>query len=79
MRAWVARDKDGSLWLYFDKPLKSKVSGFWADKDMPAKEVHEEFFVDGYFNSVQWEDEEPTECEYWPWREEDRQYINLLT
>ena len=39
--------------------------------------VQELFFDEGYFNNVKWEDEEPTEVEYWPNYEDDMQYIKL--
>lgn len=56
---WMARDKNGSLYLYKNKPQKNEKQGLWR--------------TDGALNlikigcggfdipEVQWEDEEPTE------------------
>ena len=48
---WVARDEDGSLCLYYEKPKKSGYK--WAGK---YKEID---MFDHLFNSILWEDEEP--------------------
>lgn len=32
MKAYVARDKDGELYLYFDPPLKDKRRGQWIGR-----------------------------------------------
>lgn len=57
MEAWVARDRNGSIGLYFDKPEKISYEdgGYWwgecaylLDDDDPK------------FSNVKWEDEEPT-------------------
>lgn len=50
MKAYVARDKDSELYLYFDPPLKDKRRGQWIDKDMPILRVCELFFDEGYFD-----------------------------
>lgn len=50
---WIARDKDGSLWLSVNKPTKDPVQ--WVGGGII-------FLVDpNAFPEVQWEDEEPRE------------------
>ena len=77
MKAYLARDEDGVLYLYYSPPLKNRMKGMWIDKDMPILKVEELFFDESYFASVQWEDDEPTEVDYWPNYEDDMQYIKL--
>ena len=54
---WVARDKDGTLYLYFGKnpPKKEETENLWDYND-------DSFIkIDGsLFPEVQWSDEEPT-------------------
>ena len=51
LKAWVARDEDGSLYMYIDKP--EKMSGNWyAPKGYMV-------LNDSLFPEVQWSDEEP--------------------
>ena len=54
LKAWVARDYDGSLYMYSDKPKKK--SYFWH-----APQVGYMLLDDSLFPEVKWEDEEPTE------------------
>lgn len=61
MRALIARDKDGSLSIYFGKkPYKGKYAWSFYDHlsmnfaDIPDKNL---------FPEIKWEDEEPTEVE----------------
>ena len=77
MIAWVARDKDGSLWLFLLKPIKGLRKGAWEDGGYPMCRVHEEQFDPGYFDNVKWDDKEPTVCDYWPNPDDDMQYITL--
>ena len=53
-KAWVARDKDGMLYLYTAKPQKMSDS-WYADKVGYVK------LDDSFFSEVQWSDEEPKE------------------
>lgn len=54
---WVARDKDGYLFLYGEKPKKEFSS--WV-----SPECFNLFILDvDLFPEVKWEDEEPTEVE----------------
>ena len=54
IEAWVARDKDGSLYMYTAKPQKMSDS-WYADKFGYVK------LDDSLFPEVQWSDEEPKE------------------
>lgn len=56
IKAWVARDKDGMIYLYTDKPKKRSV--FWH-----APEVGYVKLDDSLFPEVQWSDEEPKAIE----------------
>lgn len=50
---WVARDKDGSLWLHINKPTKDSVQ--WIEEC-------EVFLIEpNTFPEVKWSDEEPRE------------------
>ena len=53
IEAWVARDKDGSPYMYTDKPKKK--SNFWH-----APKVGYVKLDDSLFPEVKWSDEEPT-------------------
>lgn len=54
-RMWVARDKDGMLFLYESKPKKNKPSDtFWSSDDLMMRLDCE------LFPNVKWEDKEPT-------------------
>ena len=50
LEAWVARDKDGMLYLYTAKPKKMSYS-WYADGYLKLE--------DSFFSEVQWSDEEP--------------------
>ena len=52
LEAWVARDDDGSLYMYTAKPKKT--SNFWH-----APKVGYVKLDDSLFSEVKWEDEEP--------------------
>ena len=54
IKAWVARDYDGSLYMYTAKP--QKMSNSWY-----AQEVGYVKLDDSLFHEVQWSDEEPKE------------------
>lgn len=53
IEAWVARDEDGSLYMYTDKPKKRSV--FWH-----APKVGYVKLDDSLFHEVKWTDDEPT-------------------
>ena len=52
LKAWVARDENGMLYLYPDKPKKMRDT-WYAPKDGYMK------LDDSLFSEVKWEDEEP--------------------
>ena len=54
LKAWVARDYDGSLYMYTAKPEKK--SDFWHAAGVGYMKLD-----DSLFPEVQWSDEEPTE------------------
>ena len=54
LEAWVARDYDGSLYMYSDKP--KKISDFWHAAGVGYMKLD-----DSLFPEVQWSDEEPKE------------------
>lgn len=49
---WVARDKDGKVFIYTNKPIK--IYNSWNDKSIVYKMVFPKLF-----QWVKWEDEEP--------------------
>ena len=53
LKAWVARDEDGSLYMYTDKPRKRRYKWY-------APKVGYVKLDDSLFPEVQWSDEEPT-------------------
>ena len=57
IKAWVARDKGGKLYLYFAPPRK-------YPREWPPN-IHTDYFEINrdLFPDVKWEDEEPTEIE----------------
>lgn len=48
---WVARDKDGDIYVYSDKPDKERIE--WLSSNFINIERHS-------FPKIKWEDEEPT-------------------
>lgn len=53
-RLWVARDEDGSLFMFDSKPSKNEKGSWFIEGCEHAWELPET-----WFNSVKWEDEEP--------------------
>lgn len=63
LKVWIARDKDGILYLYFIHPLKSKSKREWRMPDFHNEDgVGAKRIDSDLFPSVQWEDDEPTEA-----------------
>lgn len=58
---YIVRDKDGTLYVFFNKPVKSDIWKIWQSRiDYPR----DYFKLDSsLFPEVKWEDEEPTEVE----------------
>lgn len=62
---WIARDKNGELWLHKKKPVK--FLDIWCSVD----DVELLSLVDkSFFSEVQWPDEEPRELVLKPIKEE---------
>ena len=61
---WIARDKNGTLWLYIDRPIWSSIFERWEvdiEKSLLGSFGHME--IDGdLFPDLEWEDE-PIEVE----------------
>ena len=55
---WLARDEDGSLYVFEIKPIKSAEDGEWLEFECGSLEKVEE--TDDTFETVKWEDESPT-------------------
>ena len=58
--AWVARDKDGTLYFYEQKPVKYE--NIWGYVDGGLSTVGRDEFL-FKFPQVKWEDKEPTKVE----------------
>ena len=53
---WIARDKDGSLWIFNKKPEKSYTSWAVMEDEYLCSRINEEMFPE-----VTWDDSEPSE------------------
>lgn len=60
---YLARDKDGALYAYEDKPTKRQLSFMWETSKQDDDHQNCSLIYDtaGMYDTVQWEDEEPTE------------------
>ena len=56
LKKWIARDKNGSLWLFMHRPWKDEPNRWWVA-------IGSQYFLEDCFPNVKWEDEEPTEAE----------------
>ena len=53
---WIARDKDGALWIHKEKPIKIK------DQWCSMGDIELIRFIDkNIFSEIKWEDKEPRE------------------
>lgn len=52
---WIARDEDGSLWLFRSEPYKN--GNVWENDGDYMK------LPSDWYSQVRWEDEKPTEVE----------------
>lgn len=61
---WVARDKNGTVWLYTNKPIRSSMFSRWnVDTENSLFSTNEWMEIDGdLFPDLKWEDE-PIEVE----------------
>lgn len=62
VNAWVARDEDGRLFIFFKRPKKYEIYGGWHIEAEGMWGISEELTKD-LFSQVKWEDEEPTKVE----------------
>ena len=58
---WLAKDEDGDIYLYTDKPYKNECDYTW---DIDGDKEDEDYFyinhlIDDEFNFLSWKDEEP--------------------
>ena len=60
---WIARDKDGDLWLYEKKPLKQPEYQEYVGGDCQILDIN-------LFPEVKWSDPEPRELVLKPIKEE---------
>lgn len=51
---WIARDADGSLYIYTDKPKKHQEEGYWSLSKGASCDIPSEFWPE-----ISWEDKEP--------------------
>lgn len=54
VKVWLARDKNGSVCIYEDKPWKDTNHGEWIPNNNGV--------LDKEFYTVMWEDDKPTEA-----------------
>lgn len=58
---WLARDKEGSLFVYGKKPCE-KCGGTWIGELPTKNQLIDLFYLKpSLFPSVKWEDDEPTQ------------------
>ncbi len=58
---WVARDENGVLWIYTDKPRKKEKYGWWVNGDKGQCMYYDDEL--GFFKNVKWEDKYPSPIE----------------
>lgn len=58
---WMARDKDGMLWMYSNKPEKYEERDVWYQLIGVGKYNIIDDLLESNFPHVKWSDEEPTE------------------
>ena len=58
---YIARDKNNKIFGYYRKPFKDEEEGWWVYKGGGVIEIR--FWTLLRFESIQWEDEEPTSRE----------------
>lgn len=64
-RFWVARDEDGALWLYKEKPERSEKAGVFIARKNGNVSLGMELLDERMFGELEWEDE-PMEVEMKP-------------
>ena len=56
---WIARDRDGELYTFTEKPTKQNRHYWWMEKPGGFIKIGNDF-TDGLFLSVNWHDRYPT-------------------
>lgn len=56
---WIARDQNGFLWIYKNKPIKKSRHGLWVD--IEDDDYSPICIWRDVFPEVRWKDEEPRE------------------
>ena len=57
---WIAKDKNGQVWVYGIKPIKDNEVKKWFTSSGGATWGFKDAFKKELFNFLSWEDEEPT-------------------
>lgn len=62
---WIARDKDGTLILFNNKPIKDEESGIWITINEDQSLIDQQWHIikKEWFPEVKWEDNMPIEVE----------------
>ena len=56
---WIAKDRDGDLWIYNNKP-KKEYDRYWRDCSSKSLSFEPlDIFKNSLFTEIKWEDEEP--------------------
>ena len=66
MKAWVTKDKDGDVFLFWkDKPYKDEVTNAWTNKSVTCESLDEYSPFHDILDNLDphWEDEEPIEVD----------------
>lgn len=58
---WIARDKNGSLWIYKHKPIKNKFGAWIVAVDDSSRYSSPIRIWEDIFPEVKWQDKKPTE------------------
>jgi hypothetical protein len=64
-RFWVARDEDGALWLYKEKPERNEKAGVFIARKNGIVSLGIVLLDERMFGELEWEDE-PMEVEIKP-------------
>lgn len=57
---WIAKDENGSVWAYENRPRKGIDINMWTNNSGGHTHGFIEVFKEGVFDFLSWEDEEPT-------------------
>ena len=74
---WIARDRDGELYLYMSKPYKSEIRGVF-DTKIDDVSSFEECFSDNIFSNVTWENSPIQFRNDEPLTPKEREYLKFV-